>query len=66
MAHCGYEGTAVNETFDRPLTAFWSFLRGPRTSGEFAPELPVVYGDRDSAAAVRIPVDQIGVRDRAH
>ena len=66
MAHCGYEGTAVNDTFARPFTAFWSFLRGPRTTGEFAPELPVVYGDRADAAAVRVPVAQIGMRDRAH
>lgn len=66
MAHCGYEGTAVNDTFARPLSAFWTFLRGPRTRGTFAPELPIVYGDRADASAIRVPVDQIGVRERVN
>ncbi len=45
MVHCGYEPTAVNDTFKRPLVALKTFLRGPRTSGPMAPELPFQYDD---------------------
>lgn len=53
MAHCGYEGTAVDDTFVHPLKAFKTFLRGPRTQGPMAPELPVLYGDREQAIKAR-------------
>ena len=43
MAHCGYETTAVNDTINHPLKAVRVFLRGPRTEGAFAPELPITY-----------------------
>lgn len=43
MAHCGYEGTAVEDTFRNPLKALKVGLRGPKTEGLMAPELPVVY-----------------------
>jgi hopanoid biosynthesis associated radical SAM protein HpnH len=43
MAHCGYEATAVNDTIDHPLKALRVFLRGPKTDGPFAPELPINY-----------------------
>ncbi len=43
MAHCGYETTAVNDTINHPLKAVRVFLRGPRTEGAFAPELPMTY-----------------------
>ena len=45
MVHCGYEATAVNDTFRHPLRALGVFLKGPKTHGEMAPELPVLYGD---------------------
>lgn len=45
MVHCGYEATAVNDTFSRPWKALNVFLRGPRTTGPMAPELPVLYDD---------------------
>jgi len=45
MVHCGFEATAVNDTFSRPWEALRVFLRGPRTSGPMAPELPVLYED---------------------
>ncbi|MBI3915574.1 MAG: adenosyl-hopene transferase HpnH [Betaproteobacteria bacterium] len=38
MVHCGYEPTAVNDAFAHPLKALQVYLRGPRTSGPFAPE----------------------------
>ena len=31
MAHCGYEGTAVDDTFAHPLKAFKVFWNGPNT-----------------------------------
>ncbi len=62
MAHCGYEGTAVDDTFANPIKALKASLFGPRTEGEFAPELPILYGDRADAAAVHVPLDSIGRR----
>ena len=41
MVHCGYEPTAVNDTFARPLKALKVSLRGPRTDGPMAPEIPL-------------------------
>lgn len=43
MAHCGYEGTAVEDTFKRPLTALKVALFGPELDAPMAPELPVTY-----------------------
>lgn len=65
MAHCGYEGTAVDDTFSRPLKALRLGLTGPRTEGPMAAELPLQYSDQPNEAtdiAVRIPVDQIRKR----
>lgn len=45
MVHCGYEPTAVNDTFSHPLKALRVFLRGPRTEGPMAPDPPVLYPD---------------------
>jgi hopanoid biosynthesis associated radical SAM protein HpnH len=44
MVHCGFEPTAVNDAVKHPLKAAWVALRGPRTEGEMAPEVPGVYG----------------------
>ena len=33
MAHCGFEGTAVNDAFSHPLKALMASLRGPRVAG---------------------------------
>jgi hopanoid biosynthesis associated radical SAM protein HpnH len=46
MAHCGFEGTAVNDAFSHPLKALATALRGPRTDGPMAPDPPVLYTDR--------------------
>jgi hopanoid biosynthesis associated radical SAM protein HpnH len=66
MAHCGYEGTAVDDTFAHPIKALMASLRGPRTEGPMAPELPILYGDRAQAVAaaseVRVPASEIGRR----
>jgi hopanoid biosynthesis associated radical SAM protein HpnH len=41
MAHCGYEPTAAAATLRQPLQALRTWLRGPRTDGEMAPEIPL-------------------------
>lgn len=39
MVHCGYEASAVEDTFRRPWKAFLLKLRGIRTEGPMAPEI---------------------------
>ena len=58
MAHCGFEGTAVNDAFSHPLKALKVALLGPRTSGAMAPNPPVTYQDRARTVAT-IPVSAI-------
>jgi len=41
MAHCGYEATAADAMLKGPLQAMWVALRGPRTEGPMAPEIPL-------------------------
>jgi len=38
QVHCGFEPTAVNDTFAHPLKALKVALRGPRTEGPLAPD----------------------------
>jgi hopanoid biosynthesis associated radical SAM protein HpnH len=66
MAHCGFEGTAVDDAFSNPLKLLFASLRGPRTTGPMAPELPFLYEERPPArpAAVAIPVSDIRRKDR--
>jgi hopanoid biosynthesis associated radical SAM protein HpnH len=56
MAHCGFEGTAVDDSFAHPLKALKVALRGPRLSGPMAPDLPVVYAEEDRRSVVTIPL----------
>lgn len=39
MVHCGYEGTAVEDTVKRPWKALWVSLTGIRTEGAMAKEI---------------------------
>ena len=41
MVHSGYEATAVRDTMARPLTAMKVALRGVRTTGAMAPDIPL-------------------------
>ncbi len=41
MAHCGYEPTAAQASLQNPLKALWVSLRGVRTEGPMAPEIPI-------------------------
>ncbi|HWZ58410.1 MAG TPA: adenosyl-hopene transferase HpnH [Gemmatimonadaceae bacterium] len=43
MAHCGYEGTAVNDAMAHPLKAMMVSLRGPRTDGPLAKDPEIRY-----------------------
>ena len=53
MAHCGYEGTAVDDTFAHPLKALGVFLRGPKTDGPMASDVS------NLGLGSRIPARQI-------
>ena len=59
MAHCGFEGTAVNDAFAHPLKALKVALRGPRVTGPMLPELPTAYVDGSRYATISIPVAQV-------
>jgi len=50
MVHCGFEATAVNDTVSHPLKALGVFLKGPKTDGEMAPELPTLYKEDEVTA----------------
>ena len=65
MAHCGYEGTAVDDTFNSPLKALKVWWKGPRTYGDMAPEIPVTYGNRQDAVAIKVSVDDIQGRSQS-
>ena len=41
MAHCGYEPTAAHAAIVNPISALWTSLRGIRTTGSMAPEIPL-------------------------
>ena len=41
MAHCGYEATAAEAMFSSPIAGMKVALRGVRTQGEMAPEIPL-------------------------
>ena len=71
MAHCGFEGTAVDDAFSHPLKALKVALLGPRTEGPMAPELPFVYtaeaGEEPAAGdgtVAAIAIGEIGRMNR--
>ncbi len=41
MAHCGYEPTAAADAMAHPLKALRVALRGPKTDGPMAPDIPL-------------------------
>jgi hopanoid biosynthesis associated radical SAM protein HpnH len=41
MVHCGFEASAVIDSLKRPLTALGVTLRGVRTNGPMAPDIPL-------------------------
>ncbi len=63
MVHCGYEPTAVNDTFSHPLKALNVFIRGPRTEGPMAPELPVTYPDPPPGCVADVNLEDDAARE---
>jgi hypothetical protein len=61
QAHCGFEGTAVDDLLRHPLKALGVALRGPRVSGAMVPELPIVY-ERQPAVPQTVVVPISAVR----
>jgi hopanoid biosynthesis associated radical SAM protein HpnH len=59
MAHCGFEGTAVDDAFAHPIKALTAALRGPRVTGPMAAELPIVYDDREQQVAAAVAVTEV-------
>ena len=63
MAHCGFEGTAVDDAFAHPLKALKAALRGPQLSGPMAADPPVLYADRARPAGAGATVATVAVSD---
>jgi hopanoid biosynthesis associated radical SAM protein HpnH len=63
MAHCGFEGTAVNDAFRHPLKAMKAALKGPKLTGPMAPELPFQYVEGTGLVA-SVPVSEVKHRTR--
>ena len=59
MAHCGFEGTAVNDALAHPLKALTASLRGPRLSGPMAPDPPIQYAEHERTGGVAIPLTAV-------
>ena len=54
MVHCGFEASAINDTFRHPLKALKVAIRGPNTEGPMALELPVLYKDQPAIVAEHV------------
>src|SRR6202011_4974098 len=63
MAHCGYEPTAAHAAFNQPLSTVWTAIRGFRTQGPMAPEIPL-DGQRPAQYVFSDHVDRMLARIR--
>jgi hypothetical protein len=63
MAHCGFEGTAVNDAFSHPIKAPLASWKGPRVTGPMAPELPIQYSESARYADANVTVTAIPVAE---
>jgi hopanoid biosynthesis associated radical SAM protein HpnH len=63
MAHCGFEGTAVDDAFAHPFKALKTALWGPKLTGPMAPEMPIVYSEGDRPRAAGTVTAAISVAD---
>jgi hopanoid biosynthesis associated radical SAM protein HpnH len=63
MAHCGFEGTAVDDAFSHPLKLLKTTLLGARVTGPMAPELPILYSDADRRPRAGAAVATVAVAD---
>ena len=60
MVHCGYEGTAVEDTFTKPWKALMVKLGGIKTDGAFAPDIPLDGARPAEQVHERQVYDQLG------
>jgi hypothetical protein len=59
MAHCGYEGTAVDDTFRHPIKALKVAIKGPDTTSPMVPDPPIEYLD-DYRSGKKLPIREAG------
>jgi hopanoid biosynthesis associated radical SAM protein HpnH len=59
MAHCGYEGTAVDDTVSHPLKALRVALFGPDTEKPMVSDPPIQYLE-DHREAKKLPIIKAG------
>jgi hopanoid biosynthesis associated radical SAM protein HpnH len=59
MAHCGFEGTAVDDAFAHPFKALTAALWGPRLSGPMAADPPIAYRAPARCSAISIPIGEV-------
>ena len=59
MAHCGFEGTAVDDAFAHPLKALTAAMRGPRTVGRMAADPPILYSGRPAHTVASVAVADV-------
>ena len=50
MAHCGFEPTAINDTFAHPIKAMRVSMNGPRTEGPMAADPSQQTSDTNSTS----------------
>ncbi|MFT4435973.1 adenosyl-hopene transferase HpnH [Caballeronia sp. 15715] len=63
MVHCGFEATAVKDTISHPLKALKIAIRGPKTAGVFAENIPLDMqrpAEYVFSRHVEIKLDEIG------
>ncbi|MDH3232997.1 MAG: adenosyl-hopene transferase HpnH [Alphaproteobacteria bacterium] len=60
MVHCGYEGTAVEDTVRHPIKALIAGLRGPKTEGPMAPEIDLTQARRAESVHEKHVLDFMG------
>jgi len=65
MVHCGYEATAVKDAIRNPLKALVTTMRGVKTSGPMAPEIPL-HAQRPAQYVFSRHVEDALVRLRGH
>jgi hopanoid biosynthesis associated radical SAM protein HpnH len=59
MAHCGYEATAVADAVKKPWKLLKVSLKGIKTDGEMAPEIPLENARRAEYVFGKIVEDQV-------
>jgi len=58
MTHCGYEGTAIEDTFAHPIKALRVMMNGPETEGPMAPDLPILYKHESEPSVTKVSASE--------